>query len=1349
MMGVQTVSRGHTHNVIQQQSKNSPIKSISTSNLTGLFHKPEYQGTGALPKRTKSESITVSTTVDRKGSPVEHKVHTKHCELQNSSIVSTEISQVLEEGAGGKASKQKISTAQEHTTLATPEDLTSKQITTGTGLQADQTTTHVETEVPKNVSCVEPEVKQEQLLASTDPSKGFDTELKKEPEFTKVLSLSLEIQAEAQENAGTVADTALFASGSHILTSEEDQGKVSCEVADITASKLEINTPQGNTTLVLDTHSAKSAAVQGNREPFTNKQTTAVGLQADKTGTHVQTKVPKDISCAEQEAKQEPHSATTDPSKEATADVKKEPESMTLAPKDCTDQGPAKVVSLSLETQTEADGDEGDVVVTASIISLPHMHGSEEGQGEIILIEDMDVETEEKNEEEGVKEEGTLSNTERRKVMEEADTQSSNATASSVGQDRNYNLESKSPSREISKDLELEDNVLVGFHDTLEDKMDPTESDNEIINITDQGAVLSITKSRKSILNLTDSDVALCLSDHEELQSPTKPFACLSPETCLSPDETEVLMSITDEVFCPVDPEGDVKSSDSLMSTNHPDICLSPVKVEVCLSPNGEEKDEEVCLNLTEAIAHVRPVEKYVQSTKEEGQSLSVSSDHTLPGEDRNIKASVTVRDGDSLCFGSFQNSGGVEFGGPGGRRIIADKEGQLGFGDLYRKSVRDVKNPIESFKDTICIADNKDVPNLKKGGMCGSVGQKEIASVDGKVRGQKNNDWQVAKETSNSEQVFVRSASFVSLPANEGSSFSDLTSNSGGSIMSSSFVGTAANSSGRVSGKAEAVITTGVEGTFRQGSGDWRVYGRSLGCTSTTFPSKGIEESLSGNTLPVASRTEKGRFGSRGTGERVVYGGSLGRKSSLDGGLCSVASNPATSAPEKRRFGNRGNGEWMVNGGSLGRESSLPRSGSEQIPSVGMIPATSPPNTGRFGIGGSRDWMVSRGSLKRSYSVPIPQSRDSQSTAMHIPTSPTGTGGFGLRGSGEWRVYGQSSGRMSSNTLPNADSVERTSMAVRQATSPPRVQRFGSGDSGEWKVYGGSSGRLSSASNADRVSVNANVGKVVSPPSIYTSTGRRLSSTGSGGRLSSTGSGGRLSSTGSGGRLSSTGSGGRLSSGSVVRHSSSVGSGGSLSHLGSGSRLSSSPGSHRISSSGRFASTGSGESTPVYSSASERRSTVGIVGRSGGGGTTNSQQAPSPGWLSSSPAGRRGMGSPGTSSKNSSGGSSDHISSRTDVRISGSPGSGGTKCTGGRVISSSIRPIRSTGSGAGGNKERISVCKMAALSISAAGRERIQEKQRQAQQKQQQQASGASPLVQLWLTTGAGVTGGKADDIL
>lgn len=297
------------------------------------------------------------------------------------------------------------------------------------------------------------------------------------------------------------------------------------------------------------------------------------------------------------------------------------------------------------------------------------------------------------------------------------------------------------------------------------------------------------------------------------------------------------------------------------------------------------------------------------------------------------------------------------------------------------------------------------------------------------------------------------------------------------------------------------------------------------------------------------------------------------------------------------------------------------------------------------------------------------------------------------------------------SNNLSNADSEESPSVAMQLAISPPgslREGRFGSVGSGEWRVYGGSTGRLSSASSTDGVSVSANH-KIISPPSSYTS-GRP--------------------------RLSSAGSGGRLSSGSVVRRSSSVGSGGRLSSSGSGGRLSNSSGNHRTSSSGRFASTGSGEWKPVYSSASGRKSSVGSAGQSGGGGMTSSQRAPSPGgrmgasmgsggWLNSSTAGGNRISSPGSASKLSSAGSGDRISSRTGGRTSSSSGSGRTNSTGGRVISSSDRPIRSTGSGAGGNKERISVCKMAALSISAARRERSQDGRRQAQRSQQQQAAG------------------------
>ncbi|KAG7233808.1 hypothetical protein INR49_006561 [Caranx melampygus] len=169
----------------------------------------------------------------------------------------------------------------------------------------------------------------------------------------------------------------------------------------------------------------------------------------------------------------------------------------------------------------------------------------------------------------------------------------------------------------------------------------------------------------------------------------------------------------------------------------------------------------------------------------------------------------------------------------------------------------------------------------------------------------------------------------------------------------------------------------------------------------------------------------------------------------------------------------------------------------------------------------------------------------------------------------------------------------------------------------------------------------------------------------------------------------------------------------------GSGGRISKPTGSYKISSSG------SGEWKPVYSSASGRRST--------------SQRAQSPrrinsggsgGWLNTSVAGGNRISSAGSGSKLSIPGANDQISSRTGGRA---------KSSGGRVISSSDGPVRSTGSGTGSKKERISVCKMAALSISAAGRERSQDRQRQ--HHQQQHAAATSPLIQRWLTTSVPVS--------
>ncbi|KAK0144495.1 Keratin, type I cytoskeletal 27 [Merluccius polli] len=227
---------------------------------------------------------------------------------------------------------------------------------------------------------------------------------------------------------------------------------------------------------------------------------------------------------------------------------------------------------------------------------------------------------------------------------------------------------------------------------------------------------------------------------------------------------------------------------------------------------------------------------------------------------------------------------------------------------------------------------------------------------------------------------------------------------------------------------------------------------------------------------------------------------------------------------------------------------------------------------------------------------------------------------------------------------------------------------------------------------------------------------------------------------TSPGGRLFSGGSGEwKVYGGSVGRTSnagsasgSSVGSDGRLARSGSVDRISCAPGSHVASGSRRYGSMGSGESKPVYGSASGRIS--GAVRQSG---VPGSNRAPSPGTrrmpgstsgsggrlsggsggrISSAFGGTR-MSSSGSGGKHSHSGSSDRLSGGQILRISSSTaGQVRTNSMGGRLISSSDRPAGSTGSGVGANKERISVCKRAALSISAAGRERSQEKHRATQ---------------------------------
>ncbi|KAM9843043.1 uncharacterized protein ACBR49_012270 isoform 2-T2 [Aulostomus maculatus] len=786
---------------------------------------------------------------------------------------------------------------------------------------------------------------------------------------------------------------------------------------------------------------------------------------------------------------------------------------------------------------------------------------------------------------------------------------------------------------------------------------------------TEMNSTLKVAPKKST--SLSDSDVVLSLPD---------------PEEPMSPVEMEGFMSMVDLVFCPADPEHHI-SPDSLLSLNDPKMCLSPNELEAlsqveakrCLSPN-HEKDEDASLKLMEANECVRPVEKYILTTREESQSL-FSAGHASPDMDRTRNDTVSLKDEDSLCFGSFgvsegggdntesrptnggsgnqrgSSPGNISFGGPDCQSIIADREDQLGFGGLYRKRERLAGK-------TWCVP----APGAPS---CSNTGD-NMGGLD-QSRG--------------------------SMVANSNSMLSDI----GASVDS-----TTANLTATGDVDTESAVTSQVQGRFRRGSGEWKVYGGSVGRTSLT--DDGSEDRTS--EVPATSPPGTGRFGSGGRGEWMVYGGSAGRKSSLEGSVILtgagseasplVSEHLATSPLGKRRFSGGGSGEWIVSGRSPGRTfMSLPDARCEESLSVAGEVATSPPERGRFGSGGSGEWKVYGGSLKRTTSLlssdqlPGEESKECLARVLPLATSPPDTGRVGSGGSGEWPVYGRSPGSTVVGLL-DAGGGESPSVVKELATSPPGRGRFGSWGSGEWKVYGGSTERKSSIE-----STSASTGATVSPPGSHMRSGPRLSTAGSGGGASPI-------------------------SGGVVRHSSSTGSGGRLSSTGSGGPLSGSSGSNRISSSGRFTNTGSGEWKPLYSSSSGRRSSTGSGGWPGQG-----HRASSPG------------GQIRTSSSSTGSGSGE--TTKTGGKVSSSSRSGRTSGTGGRVITCSDRPVRSPGSGTGAKNERISVCKMAALSISAAGRERSQDRRRQAERPQQ--ASATPPLVQQWLTTSMEVTSGDGAD--
>lgn len=1045
----------------------------------------------------------------------------------------------------------------------------------------------------------------------------------------------------------------------------------------VQASKMDA---QEITVMVHDRLSARVAALHA--KPETKKE---IHLKANIT------EIPKSKIA---ELKQGPNcvtqTATAYPSKQTAAVLKTETKTVILAQTDSSKD------SVQPKIPSETVRDTAEIAVTLEKASGTHLCRSKGPWVEIsaqLTLVDKDIEAE------TAKTEGTslvlgldqcsalsdVFNSKQDKVTKDEDTRSGAPFSSS---DSNGNLDSKTASTEILKEVELlmnKEKAVNGVHETKEVKVAPTV--HHLMNLAGQEALLSTAESKKST-SLADSGMSLSLSDPEELSpretdvflSPTTTVACLSPDICPSSFKTEMLMSFTDQVFFPLDLEDHVRSPDLLLSPNDPAMspstndsekCLSPVETNRSLNPKGEE-DEETCL--TEAKASMRPAEKYIISTKEEGQSLSFSGEHAFPERDRNRSVTISVRDGDSLCFGSYEDNevrssgtGGLGFRASGRCSILAKKEEQLDYDTLYSKNI-DGRTPRDSYKNTDSIADNTNV-------------------------------------------------------------------------------------SGTVSSNAESVVTAGVQGQFRHGSREWMVYGGTLGHkntldSDTCLTSKWTKEGPLMATLPATSPQEISRFGRRGSGECMVYRGSLRSESSLDrsvsllkegsGQSLSVSTNSVTTNPsETWRYDKRDSGEWTAYRGSFQCKHSVDsgfrlfKTGSKESTAMDMLPATSQPGAGKFDTKGSGERMpmvthlatsppeirrfvnTGRGEWRacgNSGSLPITDSKECLPLTTNLATSPPRTGRFGIRGSGEWRVYGGHTGRMCSlsgcNNLANAESKESLSVARQLATSPqvvPRAGRFGSGGSGEWRVYGGSTGCLSSAGGADRVNVNVSEGQTISPPSSYTYKRQRLSTAGSGERLSSC---------------------------SVVRRSRSVGSSGRLSSSGSGGKLSCSPSSHRISSSGKFADTGSDKRKLIYSSASGRSSSVGSAGPSSGRRMTSIKTTPSPSgrtsvgvsgrWLSSST--NNGIR---ISSTESNLRKNDRISRQASRGFCSSSGSGRTNGTGGRVINSSDRPIRSTGSGASGNKERISVCKMAALSISAVGRERSQERRRPAQQPQQQQAAG------------------------
>ncbi|XP_071388042.1 uncharacterized protein [Centroberyx affinis] len=1367
---------------------------------------PTRTSVGTLLNCTERESKTVSTMIDKQSSPLVDKVHTKAPNLNNTVIVGTQISQDVDEEVVIQASKPEINTVIEITRIAVdtpafkeaalqatkPEinvtGMTSAfihtQTTKETGMQATKTEMNTVTEITKTVLGTQ--------ITKEDDVKASEAEINVVTEMT-CINPGTKTAAEVEKDA--VISTQTDCAKGHIqgISKGKDPQIVTEQVVslgiesprvtetdntDITGKTQWIEKSEANVVEMTETREQRKADIHVDND--TKGQVWWIVQKQSQVSTVGGKEVTVETVTVElDKINSISHTANTGNTEksvkaEAVSHIPNIEQSISTtynSPK-YSDKGvedsnavshiPKAEQSLMTANISNIEHTEGTVKDAGAVshspstglsVSTSNVHKSEQSEGEIFSEVTQEDEKEGERLEEGekgdqgkkVEEEGdktemreeegaslipkleqslSLCHTSISKhnedLIKDTDTQSCIPTAEPYipNSDKTLFADSVVASRVILRDGEKEEKKGVreggvGREEREQEEQEKADMGEEKGEEVEEGedrtsggiqVFLDPFRTTEHSCQVTDS-VKMATTELDSEMDNAIDVEIVNPAgqgTSLSPTEAERCISLTDSAV--------------VLSSADPDECLSPAEAEVFLSPTNpvarlSPTDPKICVQSSpvKAEAFLNPAnqelclidpEKYVVSPRSHDSFLSPNdpercfspNDPEICFSPNDPETCLSPNDPET-CFSPNDPETCLSPNDPERCFSPNDPETCLSPNDPETcLSPNDPERCLSPNDPDTCLSpnDREECMSPADEEACLSLTEanRHVRPVERYILSTKEEHQSLSFSGDRKRSEDDRAAKVPS-PARDinSSSFGSIRGHAGSGVsLSSTNIGSRLTSLGS-SGKKSSIL-----GRAEPKNSSWLV------ASATANNGRVFGKSARFGSVPATGGITFGGMASNAGGKisGVDRNRGLGGTTANGGGM---ASNIATS------FGRFGG--VVANGG--GAASNISASfGSAASNSAGMI----------SGKGGNAE-------------------------------TATGVQGRIRHGSGERIVYGSSPGRVSSLTgsggLPSTGSgdVVNGSMATHRATSPAGGGRFSSGGSGEWRVYGVSTGRVSSAGSGGRLSSGASGSRVSSSPS-----GHRSSSAGSGGRLSSTGSGGRLStSLGSGGTLSSASGGGRRST--------SVGSGGRLSSSGNGDRLSTSAGSHRISSSGRFSSTGSGEWKPVYSGASGRRSSTGSGGRPGG--TTSGHRAPSPGRrlsitggsggrLSSATVSGNRVSSAGSGAKLSSAGSSDRLSSPAGGRISSSSGSGRTNSTGGRVITSSDGPIRTTGSGVGVNKERISVCKMAALSMSAAGRERSQE--RQALRSQQQKAAASSPHVQRWLTTGVGVTGNDPDGL-